>query len=352
MEIIQIVSDLNSGGVQKFVSSLCNQISKKSDCHCIVLTGNKSIYNISQAVKLTYLNCSSLKYYNLFNYIKVYKKLKKISKKNVILHTHGISLLFCLAFNLLNRRKFKKIHTIHNLAQNESGPARRLLNQFQFKYLKVRTVAISKAVARSFLEHYKIKPSVLIYNGICFQQAELGVDLEKILPGNKKNTFVSIGRFDLQKRFDKLLKIIPKIKFETRPVFILIISDTRNSGYRIKKYTGYTIIFCFNRKDVSEILKRAEFYISFSLFEGMPLAHIEALYSCCKVITTPAGGASEVVDKYGIVTQTFDEEEFIKCIENRNSFNWNIDMQKKFAEKKFSMKLCCNQYEKFFEKKD
>ena len=55
------------------------------------------------------------------------------------------------------------------------------------------------------------------------------------------------------------------------------------------------IIFCGNVENIYNVFYQADIFVSSSIYEGLPRAHIEALLCECPIVSTDIPGSNEVV---------------------------------------------------------
>lgn len=127
---------------------------------------------------------------------------------------------------------------------------------------------------------------------------QLGVTAEERL-------LVNVGRIDPQKGLDVLLEAFARV-IESRPASKLALvggvclegqARTRGDAYqaRLKDLTMRLglegkVLFLGTRRDVPLLLKAADLYVHSALWEGLPLAVLEALAAALPVIMTDCSG--------------------------------------------------------------
>jgi glycosyltransferase involved in cell wall biosynthesis len=124
-----------------------------------------------------------------------------------------------------------------------------------------------------------------------------------VLP--KERLLVNVGRIDPQKGLDVLLEAFAKV-IEVRPALKLALvggvypeghAKMRGEAYRkdLEDLTGRLgledkVLFLGTRRDVPLILQAANLYVHSALWEGLPLAVLEALAAGLPVIMTDCSG--------------------------------------------------------------
>ena len=137
----------------------------------------------------------------------------------------------------------------------------------------------------------------------------------------KKNSFISIGRFEKQKNFDKLIE-----SFSNSNEEVTLIGDgsMKRDLYELSKNLNSKINFVgiLSNEEVIKRLSKHKFYIHTSLYEGNPKTILEAMSVGCVVVVPNNRNILEIVENNfnGIV---YDQEkdslkDIIQNIENRD----------------------------------
>lgn len=180
-------------------------------------------------------------------------------------------------------------------------------------------------------EKYKI---VRIYNPLdteeILKKSELQTQNSEPETQNSEPTFVSVGTVFPQKGFDRLLKVHKRLLDEGFNHKILILGD----GYdfeNIKKLqedlgvTKSSTLFGFTDNPYPQI-KKADFYILSSRYEGFPTVLFEAITLKKKIIATDVSGVREMLEegKLGLIVDNSEEgiyEGMKKALQNPESFD-------------------------------
>lgn len=196
------------------------------------------------------------------------------------------------------------VYTEHN-KQERYHIGTRVMNLLTMNWLK-RVIAVSEDVEQSVR---KFKPSLKAP----LQTILNGVNVEAFAPGNfdgkeikqaLKIPFSSpvvgtIAVFRFQKRLDVWMDQAHRI-LQSRPdVHFIIVGDgpLKEKLLEKRESLGLTgnVHFAGLQTEVRPYLAAFDIYMMSSVFEGLPIALLEAMSSGCAVVSTDAGGIKEVI---------------------------------------------------------
>lgn len=156
---------------------------------------------------------------------------------------------------------------------------------------------VSKACC-DWLRHFKIKASGVLYNAVDFD------DIKKAshrFDNIKKEEIVVAyaGRLIHQKGIINLLRAFKNIEAKTNKKLRLVVAGDGELLEAIRteyRASNIDIVGRLDFSDVLSLLKRADVFVLSSLHpEGLPTSVLEAGMMGCAVISTPAGGAKEII---------------------------------------------------------
>ena len=232
------------------------------------------------------------------------------------------------------------IYTEHN-KQERYHQATRFVNLFTLNWC-TQIIAVSSDVADSIHKHKsRLKAPVrIILNGVNTEhfsrQNFNAIDIRSQLKIPKNALIIgTIAVFRLQKRLDLWMDIANKIIQQIRDVHFVIVGNgpLKESLWRKRKELGLQgrIHMPGLETDVRPYLASFDIYMMTSLFEGLPIALLEAMAMECAVIATDAGGIKEVIrnESDGILCSV-DEPE--KLIDFALALGANKMMRDRFGE--------------------
>ena len=358
MKILEIIPQLSSGGAERFVVDLCNELSLNHEVVLVVFHSNNLFYKeeISNRVRTIILGKRWKYDYSLP--IKLARLIKHESPD--VVHTHLRAIVYsCLAI-LFYRNKYY-FHTIHNTADKEaSGRFSSLIRRLFFKKGLVVPITISEESDRSFKDYYGIQAR-MINNGRSIPNDLIVSDSVK----NEVFTYkkhkddrilVCLARYTNVKRQDVLTRVAAKLYCEGLHFIVLLIGrEDEEVLSRVKEVNCPVVYTLGERHNPLEYLKSADAFCLCSLYEGLPISLIEALGVGNVPVCTPVGGIINLVkDGYnGFLSKDTTEEEYYYCLKRFMSLSdSNLKEMKMHAIDSYapySMNTCAYNYLQMFE---
>ena len=323
MKILTFLYSLSSGGAERFVVDLLNEMSVKHDAVLYTLRddekANHGFYKNELSSRIQYINLKISPGFKFSLIGKFYKIIKKERPDVVHCHLNLVNYFFPLA--LIFHRRVKFFYTIHNSAEKEIGSRVELeICKLFFKKL-FKVVAISKTTQKSYEDLYHLYNSSLIYNGRSlpqksehFKQVADEINAYK----NTENTliFCHIGRFAPQKNQQVLVTAFNQLCEQGYDVSLIIIGANFESATLLKSIANKNIHFLGEKTNIADYLILADAFCLCSLHEGMPISLIEAIACGCIPICTPVGGIVDTIEhlKTGFLSQSTDQSDYLHAL--------------------------------------
>lgn len=180
---------------------------------------------------------------------------------------------------------------------------------------------VSKACS-NWLTHFGINSNGEIYNGVnCDYKIKSYFDIrEKFnLPEDSIILFFA-GRLILEKGILYLTDAIKELSSKIENLYLFIAGVGPLYDEIKKKYENFKNIILLNQIEydaVMNFLKQTDIVVIPSYYpEGLPTLILEAGSSKCSVISTPMGGAKEIItdENYGLIIEQKNIEEIKKAI--------------------------------------
>lgn len=323
--ILFIITGLETGGAEVLLLRHCRYLKKKNtfDFRVISLTGLGPIGEIMSDEGFDVVSVNESGKYNFKMIWRLYKEIK-IYKPDIIhdhlFHANVFSRIFGWYFRIP-----KVISTIHN--ENIGGKLREVFMRFTDS-LSTKTVVIAKSVADILLEKKVVsrKSLVVIQNGIDTTEFAAATSEEKKILRNKLNVpestlvFIAVGRLEEQKGYKFLLESIKEIVTVKENILIFILGDGSQKDELVRMAEelkiSQDIRWLGNKNNVKDYFQVSDIYVLPSLWEGLPIALLEAMSCALPVVATEVGSVGAVVDsgKSGFLVRTGDSRLFAEGI--------------------------------------
>lgn len=361
MRIIQLIFTLSSGGAEKFVVNLSNQLAKMG--HEVILMqlrndGDDAEINFNLpflSPQVRYVNIGLTKGYKFTKAYKVMKEIKKMSPD--IVHSHLNVLPYYYPLTLLPG-KTRFIHTLHNVANKETRIKwQQNINRIVYKTRLITPVTISEECQKSFMELYGLSSPPCIDNGCPPISSTDKIENVRKEIGNLKYTpdtkvFIHIARFNEAKNQIMLIETFNRLIEDGIDAELLIIGAgfETDAAKDLREKACKRIHILGTRTNIGDYLLNSDYFILSSLWEGLPISLIEALSARMTTICTPAGGIPNVIkDGYnGFLSPDFSQEAFLETIHRALRTTLDANAIYKSYLDAFSMEKCASEYEKLY----
>ena len=305
MKIVQILPELNEGGVERGTVELNREFAKKGLTSLVISNGGKleNQINIDGGTHIKFDVCSK----NIFSIFSRISKLKKILKdiNPDIVHVRSRvpAWLVYFANKSLN---IKVVSTVHGF------------NSVSF-YSKIMTksdavICVSRSIKEYIQKHYKTEDKIITV-------IPRGIDLELFNPKNIDNNFIkkinleynlsdkfivsSVGRVTQLKDYETFIKAIAGVKKEIPNIKALIVggvrSDKQDYLNSLKKLINElslsdNIIFTGSQSKIAEVYELSDVVVSSSKKpESFGRAVAESIAMNTPVIATNHGGVKDII---------------------------------------------------------
>lgn len=330
------IYNLTSGGAERVLTTLANELSESYEVLIITLTECDSFYALKKEVKL--LNCGlptapKNPLSNLLAYYKTVKKIKNILKfhsvDTVISFTTTVNI-----FSILAARRAK----VKCIISERNNPYVRIPN-FLWKnlrntlYKKADALVVQTIASTDFFSELMPKNKIVIIpNPLAKEVTDKRIVKEPSSENDK--IILSVGRLDSNKAQDVLIRAFSNIENEGWKVQLVGEGNQMKNYLKIADTLGISkqIKFLGNQKNVWDFYNKAAIFVFTSRSEGFPNSLTEALYFGLPTISTNCpNGPSELISdgENGFLIPVDDQvglEKKLTLLLN------DVDLQKRFSK--------------------
>lgn len=363
MKIVQIGYGIEGGGAFHVSLTLADSLVKKGHKVDIISVNKLNYNNIHVQNNLKKLDSINVRHFCLnraeksFGILSLIRLLRILKKENYDLsHSHlAVPDIYCGIIKTLFPFKFKHVSTIHNTILYH--------NKFLINTIFRKTTFVKCSPVIGNIN--SVKEEFIIPNGVnlCHYspklnyktnvKGELGIEFDSIL-------LIYVAIFRKQKNHEIAIDTILELqnKYNIQNLHLLLCGGLDFSHlveYAKKIGIQSKIHFLGQRSDIPELLYNCDMFISTSLWEGLPLAVIEAFASGIITVISP-------ISEHKIIGQNMDDCFFPDEISG-TSFaetissilgNKKFDDHKTILEKRknklsiYSLETFSNSYEKLY----
>ena len=354
MRIVQFIYTLGSGGGEKFVVDLSNELCRLGhEVHLITVSEAEERYKfnkqfLNREVKYHCLNCS------------VKLKLSTIPKLERIVEdinpdvVNGHLNIFYLYRLSMRRKDIKFFYTLHSIANKCVGRGIfRLLAKFFFKKGYITPITISNECAKSYVQYLYLPEPKIIVNGrdkipVSERFEDVKAEVSQYKNSLNSKVFIHIARCNPLKNQELLIKSFNKIYEDGIDYVLLVIGNKYDSelGNKLKNIACNRIHFLGEKSNVSDYLACSQYFCLSSKYEGLPISLLEALAYGVTPICTAVGGIPDVIidGKSGYLSTDLTVDSFVSTIKRALARPISSADLIAIYENKYSMKTCAAKY--------
>jgi glycosyltransferase involved in cell wall biosynthesis len=332
-KLLFVMDNMGGGGAERVLSFVLQEMIKTEfDAHLYLIV-KEGIYldKIPKQINVSYLFLGDEQFKNplvkllykfyrglLFRILFAFPFLLSIYCK-IKSGEYHIAISFCEGYNtiLLSQIKNRFVKVIQWLQVDiRNHQPTKFATHFHQSMLSLDVfVAVSNETMIGFEELYGNKVAQK-HKHVVYNPADVDsiIELSQVpFEGFKKNTLISIGRLQNQKRFDRLIEahaILINKGYDFQTIIL-------GKGSLLKELQALTIqqgvadsfIFAGFQSNVYPWLKAADVFVMSSDYEGLPGVVCEAMTLNKPIVSTRITGTVELLEngKYGILTDTTPE---------------------------------------------
>ena len=337
MKIFYFISSLsNSGGIERIVTLKANYLAENTLHEIVIVTSDDkdqpSFFSLSKKVRLLQLdiNYSETLQHNIirrtFEYLgkqarhkQILKQLLKKEKPDILISTFGLEMPVVaevkfggkriLEYHFSKNSKFKEFKYNHrNILWFFLEHVRCKMNSFYIRrYDKFVVLTGQDRKLWNMKNNIEVIPN-FISNDILFSEYS-----------QYSNIVIAVGRFSVQKGFDRLLEIWRKVQDYSKDWKLLLVGNGECEGLLREKIEKYNLSDSVQLEQsttrIYDFYKKAAIYVMTSRYEGFPMVLLEAkAFGLPTIAFDCECGPQEIIKdgKNGFLIKDDDEDDFIK----------------------------------------
>ena len=348
MKIMMVITGMRSGGAERVMSTLCNELVSRHSVRLLSIKEAASDYYIDKRVEFIGGNVSNQ---NLFKSVRIAKQQIDEWRPDVILSFMTKSNIIALLAGIFSKRK-PSIVIAERGNPYESAKIFKIIRRFLYPY--AQGCVFQTEDAQEYYKNILKCKSVILKNPL---NPDFNIEP---YTGERKKKIVTVGRLSVEKNQKLLIDAFAKIASDYPEYTLEIYGEgplrAELEAY-IRKYGLADRIILMGRKDkVQEYIQDAEIFVLPSNSEGMPNALLEAMALGIPSIATdcPIGGSAFIINnnENGILIPMNDtealKESIIKCLTERE-FAAEIGKRATAVSKDFTPESVCKEWEAYLQ---
>ena len=295
---------LNKGGLEKVMSNLSLYFdSKNMEVHTILICGDVA-YPYGGILKSFESENKYLRYVKLYAYFRK-NKFDFIIDFRFRLNPITEFLITKIIYNA------PVISTVHSSKIEHYFPENKYLTKWLFNS-SYAVVCVAEEIEKKVKDTYQLKNCTTIYNAIDFNetqkksQDDIGFDFKYI---------IAVGRFEADniKQFDELIATYINSNLPLQEIHLVLMGDGETKAKIQSRFKDFTKIhFIGFKKNPYSYLKKAQYSVLSSKYEGFPMVLLESLASGIPVVSFDCEtGPKEIIvhEQNGLLVKNQDFNE-------------------------------------------
>ncbi len=356
MNIIQITYSLSSGGAERFVVDLSNELANigHNVTVCILLREDNPQFIFNKKFLRPNVKFHAMNFNRGFSIRKSNLLQRYINQENPdIVHCHLNVIPYIFRTCFFNKH-ILFFQTLHSIAEHTYGSKWQLyINKFFYRHNLIRPICISKLCQKSYEDLYSLKNAPVIDNGratpiMSDKFLDVKRDVES-LKNTETPVFIHVARYNTQKNQKLLIDAFNELYKEGIQFTLLIIGNGYNctDGAKLQENACKNIHFLGEKDNVCDYMLCSDAFCLTSKYEGLPITLLEALACGLTPICTAVGGIPDVIQDNitGYLCADDDVEAYKSSIKRFISHPLNKETLKQYYKGKYSMEVCAKKYE-------
>lgn len=359
MHILQFINSLCSGGAEKFVVDLSNELIRQGHQVTLVTfnSGDELLdFNrqfLDERVKSRILGIPQK--FQIKGVVQ-FEAILRETKPDIV-HGHLNVLPYMYKAAILNR-KVKFVHTLHSLADNLASGYQKTIDRWFYKKELFVPVTISEQCLKSYQDYFGLTNGNMIVNGRA--ETTPSPDFENVkneIDSYKKNSetkvFITVARCHPQKNQRMMVESFNQLYEEGVNCILLVVGNHFNDtvlGKSLQDMSKPNIHFLGEKANVTDYLMCSDFFCLSSLYEGLPISLLEALSCRVTPVCTPVGGMQDVITEgvTGFLSSSTSKTSYVASLKKAMSTPIDKDNLSELFDSGYSMRKCAAEYLKIY----
>lgn len=358
MKILEVVQSLASGGAERLVVDLCNELSKTNDVTLLLLKEAEHYYlpQLNERVEVVEANIPIG-----FSFSQMWTGVKLIRQINPdVVHVHSHARYNILLANILLRNRYRFYMTIHSdvelhYSKGISGLQVRLSGFIG----NTKFITISDINYQQFSRCHQRLMQKRILNGralpsLSNKYTEVVEEMREYKLNDQTKVFIHVARFHQCKNQQLLVKAFNELIESGENISLVVIGANYDSeeGKCLQIMANKNIHFLGTKVNVYDYLACADVFCLSSDYEGMPMSLIEAALSGLPMVSTPVCGALDIITngENGFVSKSHSLEDYKYAIKSLlNKFDEVSSFAKLNSDNcPYTISSCAKEYLEWF----
>jgi glycosyltransferase involved in cell wall biosynthesis len=323
MRIVYLLASLGVGGAEKQALAVAERMAKRGHTVVMLVLMPRLPEEWPTAIRTLHLDVRK----SLGSILDGYKRGRNFLREFQpdVVHSHSFHANIFARLLRVAGPPFVVLSTIHNVY--EGGWWRMLAYRFT-DGLSRRTVAVSEAAARRFLQLKAVPPRKcsVILNGIDVEsftpdanrrdstRLKIGIEMG-IASDTADFIWLAVGRLAPGKDYPNLLRAFAEVSAKKPDARLWVAGVARGDQQTLLEMFAKhlridgAVRWLGLRRDMAALLDAADGFVLSSAWEGMPLAAGEAMAMAKPIIATDVGGVRELVGEAGVIVPAKDPAE-------------------------------------------
>jgi len=340
MKVVQLIDSLKRGGGAESLVYTFAKAAKSSGINCSIVSIRKNDPQLCQELDddgVLIKDFSSRKLIDPIRFLRLARYIKSANPD--VLHTHlsGSTIIGIAAARLIDK---PVVVTLHNVKHaNADHLYHGKLESWLLRNWSKHIIAVGDRTFEAHKKNIGSTPISVIPNAVRKPDVLRGSNranlLQKIFPDFTGPVIASVGSLTEQKGYANFLHALTKVDSQFR-CMIIGEGPLRNELLELSRVLGLEskVRFLGLRSDINDLLSISDIYVSSSLWEGLPVASLEAMYAGLPVVSTAVGDAEIILrEDCGLLVSPGDNSALAAAISKLLN---NKELRSVLAKKSFA----------------